>query len=90
MALLIAGVEAVAVAIRDLVHRTTGLFGAGSTSYGDSRRRALDPSRRATVHAGLAARRRAGGAILAVFHDVPDAPGLVDRGLTMREGRLAA
>ena len=51
---------------------------------------ALDPSRRATVHAELAARKRAGTAVLAVFHDVPDAPGLVDRVLTMREGRLAA
>jgi alpha-D-ribose 1-methylphosphonate 5-triphosphate synthase subunit PhnL len=51
---------------------------------------ALDPGRRATVLAELTARKRAGAAVLAVFHDVPDAPGLVDRVLTMRDGILDA
>ena len=49
-----------------------------------------DPARRATVLAELRARKLAGAAILAVFHDVPDTPGLVDRVLTMRDGELAA
>jgi alpha-D-ribose 1-methylphosphonate 5-triphosphate synthase subunit PhnL len=51
---------------------------------------ALDPSRRATVLAELLARKRDGVAMLAVFHDVPGTAGLVDRVLTMRDGRLAA
>ena len=51
---------------------------------------ALDPNRRATVLAELLARKRAGASVLAVFHDVPETAGLVDRILTMREGRLAA
>jgi len=51
---------------------------------------ALDPARRATAHAELLARKLAGVAILAVAHDLPEARGLVDRVLTMREGRLAA
>jgi alpha-D-ribose 1-methylphosphonate 5-triphosphate synthase subunit PhnL len=51
---------------------------------------ALDPARRATVLAELAARKRAGAAVLAVFHDVPETPGLVDRVLTLRDGALAA
>jgi alpha-D-ribose 1-methylphosphonate 5-triphosphate synthase subunit PhnL len=51
---------------------------------------ALDPSRRATVLAELLARKRDGVAVLAVFHDVPETTGLVDRVLTMRDGRLAA
>jgi alpha-D-ribose 1-methylphosphonate 5-triphosphate synthase subunit PhnL len=51
---------------------------------------ALDPGRRTTVHAELLARKLNGAAILAVFHDVPDTPGLVDRVLTVREGTLAA
>jgi len=51
---------------------------------------ALDPRRRATVLAELVARKREGVAVLSVFHDVPEAAGLVDRVLTMREGRLAA
>jgi alpha-D-ribose 1-methylphosphonate 5-triphosphate synthase subunit PhnL len=51
---------------------------------------ALDPARRATAHAELLARKLDGAAILAVVHDLPEARGLVDRVLTMREGRLAA
>jgi len=51
---------------------------------------ALDPSRRTTVLAELLARKRSGAAVLAVFHDVPETAGLVDRVLTMRDGRLAA
>jgi alpha-D-ribose 1-methylphosphonate 5-triphosphate synthase subunit PhnL len=51
---------------------------------------ALDPARRATVLAELRARKLAGAAILAVFHDVPDTAGLVDRVLTMRDAELAA
>jgi alpha-D-ribose 1-methylphosphonate 5-triphosphate synthase subunit PhnL len=50
---------------------------------------ALDPRRRATVLAELLARKRDGAAMLAVFHDVPETPGLIDRVLTMRDGRLA-
>jgi alpha-D-ribose 1-methylphosphonate 5-triphosphate synthase subunit PhnL len=51
---------------------------------------ALDPARRATVLAELTARKHSGTAVLAVFHDVPEAPGLVDRVLTMRDGVLDA
>jgi alpha-D-ribose 1-methylphosphonate 5-triphosphate synthase subunit PhnL len=51
---------------------------------------ALDPARRAIVLAELRARKRAGTAVLAVFHDVPEAAGLVDRVLSMRDGELAA
>ena len=51
---------------------------------------ALDPARRAIVLAELLARKRAGATVLAVFHDVPEVPGLVDRVLAMRDGELAA
>jgi alpha-D-ribose 1-methylphosphonate 5-triphosphate synthase subunit PhnL len=51
---------------------------------------ALDPARRVSVYAELLARKRAGTGILAVFHDVPATPGLVDRVLTMADGALVA
>lgn len=50
---------------------------------------ALDPGRRRVALAALGARKRQGTAILAVFHDVPTTSGLVDRVLTMRDGRVA-
>ncbi len=50
---------------------------------------ALDPARRAVVLAELRARKRAGAAVVAVFHDVPEGAGLVDRVLAMRDGELA-
>jgi alpha-D-ribose 1-methylphosphonate 5-triphosphate synthase subunit PhnL len=48
----------------------------------------LDPVRRRVALASLLERKRAGTAILAVFHDLPDLPGLVDRVVHVREGRL--
>jgi len=49
----------------------------------------LDPSRRQAVLRMLEEKKHAGTALLAVFHDVPTA-GVVDRVVTMREGRIAA
>ncbi len=48
----------------------------------------LDPVRRGQALQAIAARKAAGGTLLAVFHDVPRTPGLVDCVLEMREGRL--
>lgn len=48
----------------------------------------LDPARRQAALEALLARKRAGVAILAVFHDVPQVAGLVDRVLTLRDGRV--
>lgn len=50
----------------------------------------LDPGRRETVLRVLMQRKRAGTALLAVFHDVPKLRGLVDRVVSMRGGRVAA
>lgn len=50
----------------------------------------LDPARRALALRALGERRDAGGTLLAVFHDPPDHPGLVDRVLEMRGGRLVS
>lgn len=50
----------------------------------------LDPARRRTALEALRERKRRGVAILAVFHDVPTLPGLVDRVLTIRDGRVAS
>lgn len=50
----------------------------------------LDPSRRHAVLRMLEEKKHAGTALLAVFHDVPTAAGVVDRVVTMREGRIAA
>lgn len=49
----------------------------------------LDPARRRTALAAIRERKRRGVAVLAVFHDVPTLPGLVDRVLTVRDGRVA-
>jgi alpha-D-ribose 1-methylphosphonate 5-triphosphate synthase subunit PhnL len=50
----------------------------------------LDPERRRRALRMIAERKQAGATLLAVFHDVPDTPGLVDRVLEMRGGRLVA
>jgi alpha-D-ribose 1-methylphosphonate 5-triphosphate synthase subunit PhnL len=50
----------------------------------------LDPERRRVALARLLERKRAGTAILAVFHDLPELPGLVDRVVHVRGGRLVA
>lgn len=48
----------------------------------------LDPVRRQTVLDTLADIKHRGATILAVFHDVPDRPGLIDRVLTVQDRRL--
>jgi alpha-D-ribose 1-methylphosphonate 5-triphosphate synthase subunit PhnL len=50
----------------------------------------LDPQRRNVALTRLRERKRAGTAILAVFHDLPELPGLVDRVVAVRDGRLVA
>ncbi|MGP6155992.1 MAG: ATP-binding cassette domain-containing protein [Vulcanimicrobiaceae bacterium] len=50
----------------------------------------LDPERRRVALASLLERKRAGTALLAIFHDLPELPGLVDRVVRLREGRLVA
>ena len=50
----------------------------------------LDPARRRTALEAIRERKRRGVAILAVFHDVPSLPDLVDRVLTVRDGRVAS
>ena len=50
----------------------------------------LDPSRQHAVLRILDEKKHGGTAFLAVFHDVPAAAGVVDRVVTMREGRIAA
>lgn len=50
----------------------------------------LDPARRRVALEALLERKRAGTAILAVFHDLPDRAELVDRVVTLREGRALA
>jgi alpha-D-ribose 1-methylphosphonate 5-triphosphate synthase subunit PhnL len=50
----------------------------------------LDAGRRATALRALEERKRAGVAVLAVFHDVPSGSGLVDHIVRMRDGRLEA
>lgn len=48
----------------------------------------LDPTRRDAVLAALGERKQAGAALLAIFHEVPDTPGLVDEVLHLRNGRI--
>jgi alpha-D-ribose 1-methylphosphonate 5-triphosphate synthase subunit PhnL len=48
----------------------------------------LDHRRRATVLSVLAERKRAGMALLAIFHDLPSEPGLIDEVCQLRHGRL--
>lgn len=50
----------------------------------------LDPARRDRALQEVLRRKRAGATLLAVFHEVPALPGLVDRVLTLRDGRLVA
>lgn len=48
----------------------------------------LDTRRRRAALGALDERKRAGTAMLAVFHELPDRPGLVDRVVRLREGRV--
>lgn len=50
----------------------------------------LDPVRRRRVLDVLAQRKQAGTTMLAVFHDLPETPDLVDRVVHMRDGRVVA
>lgn len=50
----------------------------------------LDHDRRARVLTALAAAKQAGTTMLAVFHDVPTTPGLVDSVVRLTDGRVAA
>ena len=48
----------------------------------------LDRSRKRTAYEALLERKKAGVTMLAVSHEVPDLPGLVDRVLAMRDGAV--
>jgi alpha-D-ribose 1-methylphosphonate 5-triphosphate synthase subunit PhnL len=50
----------------------------------------LDPRRRRQIYDELVEAKRRGACMLAVFHDLPEHPDLVDRVITMQEGRLCA
>ena len=50
----------------------------------------LDPARRGVALDALVEAKRRGTTVLAVFHDVPDTPGLIDEVVTLRDGRVAA
>jgi alpha-D-ribose 1-methylphosphonate 5-triphosphate synthase subunit PhnL len=50
----------------------------------------LDHGRRRLAIAAIAARKAAGTTLLAVFHDLPDHPDLVDEVVQMRDGRVVA
>lgn len=50
----------------------------------------LDPERRLLALEALRARKANGAAILAVFHDVPTLPNLVDRVVRLVDGKVAA
>jgi alpha-D-ribose 1-methylphosphonate 5-triphosphate synthase subunit PhnL len=50
----------------------------------------LDRRRKQTAYEALLARKREGVTMLAVSHEVPDLPGLVDRVVTMQDGRVTA
>jgi alpha-D-ribose 1-methylphosphonate 5-triphosphate synthase subunit PhnL len=50
----------------------------------------LDRERRHLALAALDDRKQAGTTMLAIFHDLPEAGGLVDRVVTMRDGRVTA
>lgn len=48
----------------------------------------LDHHRRATVLAALAQRKNSGTALLAIFHELPDEPGLIDEVCHLDDGRV--
>lgn len=48
----------------------------------------LDAARRRLALEALRERKDAGETLLAIFHDLPDTPGLVDRVVVMRDGRV--
>ncbi len=50
----------------------------------------LDRRRKATAYAALLERKREGVTMLAVAHEIPDVPELVDRVVMLRDGRVAA
>jgi len=50
----------------------------------------LDPRRRELVFDELLERKARGVAFLCIFHDLPSAPGFVDRVVTLRDGRMVS
>ncbi len=50
----------------------------------------LDPQRRRIALEAIRARKQAGTTLLAVFHDVPELPGLVDEVVRMENGKVVA
>lgn len=50
----------------------------------------LDGNRKRTAYEALLERKRAGITMLAVSHEIPDLPDLVDRVVTMRDGKVGA
>lgn len=76
---------------RQMVNLALALAGRRPLLLLDEVTASLDPARRETALQALRRRKEEGVAMLAVFHDVPrHFPGLVDRVVTVRDGRLAA
>lgn len=75
---------------RQLVNLGIGLACPRPLLLLDEATASLDPARRERVLELLLARKRAGTTILAVFHDVPATPGLVDRVVRLTDGRISA
>lgn len=73
---------------RQLVNIAIALARPRALLLVDEATASLDPHRRGAVLDALAGRKRAGAAVLAIFHDVPDTPDLVDQVCHLRGGRI--
>lgn len=74
---------------RQIVNVAMALARPRSLLLLDEATASLDHQRRARVLAALATAKRAGTTMLAVFHDVPATPGLVDSVVRLTDGRVA-
>jgi alpha-D-ribose 1-methylphosphonate 5-triphosphate synthase subunit PhnL len=75
---------------RQIVNLAIALARPGSLLLLDEVTASLDRRRREAALRALVERKRAGTAMLAVFHDLPETPGLVDRVVQMRDGRVVS
>lgn len=75
---------------RQIVNVAMALARPRSLLLLDEATASLDHDRRARVLAALANAKRDGTTMLAVFHDVPTTPGLVDSVVRLADGRVAA
>ncbi len=75
---------------RQLLNLALGLARVRPLLMLDEATASLDPSRRRAVLGLLNERKRAGNALLAVFHEVPRTPRLVDRVVSVRAGQVEA